>query len=183
MQRLEVSGAVRLLHMSLGVKGLKRNLTIHKTFELKSETRLEWNILLKILLKTWPVLLPTAANFKTFFRPGPSPFINFNRMTEIFLSKLLHRKCRRILRGKYCIQKYKTFSDSFGYIYCSSIRFGNHYFELNDFCKEWDLTLTPTWCLCNRIFPQGFGMWQYLIMAVIWPKHVVLSDIFFFFKL
>lgn len=113
-----------------------------------------------------------------------SPFINCNRKTEILLSKLLHRNYTRILREKYFTQEYKIFYKSFGCIYCNSIRIGNHHFwiELFFFCKECCRTLIPTWGLCNRIFPQSVGMWQYLMMAVIWPKYVVLSDFFLIIK-
>jgi hypothetical protein len=115
--------------------GLKRGIILQKIFKLKWKLRLEWNILLKILLKTWPVLLPTAAYFKTFFRPGTSPFINFNRNTGIILSKLLHRKYIRTLRGIYFIQS-TIFYKSFGYIYYNSVRFGNHHFELSVLVKN-----------------------------------------------
>jgi len=52
-----------------------------------------------------------SCTLESVFWAVPSPFINFNRNTGILLSKLLHRKYTRILRGKYFIRSAKYFTN------------------------------------------------------------------------
>ena len=65
MQRLEVSGAVRLIYRSLGVKGLKRF-----TSEPEEKVSQRHGLDRKIILKQWR----TKGGFGVFKHPAPPKF-------------------------------------------------------------------------------------------------------------